>query len=244
MAATKVEVRAGGPISPLTALRDQQSLQERTYQALRKAILDGHYEPGQRMYETELANLLAVSRNPVREAIRRLQQDGLLEVRPRSGIYVATVPANEVEDVYRIRVALEGTAAALAAERMTDEELSELGVILQRESQRRRTGSDSSTASGNVARADRFHQAIHHGAHSPRLSQSLELIYGQVMQFRGLTLRLPGRVNAAIRGHTEIYRALKRRDAEAAERLMRAHVDGARQILMRHLTRTKTTATE
>lgn len=231
------------PITPLSALTDQQSLQERTYQALRRAILDGHYQPGRRLYETELAGLLAVSRNPVREAVRRLQQDGLLEVRPRSGIYVATLPANEVEDVYRIRVALEGTAAALAAERMTDAELDDLGEILRRETARRKSAGDGATNySGTVARADRFHHAIHEGAHSPRLSQSLELIYGQVMQFRSLTLRLPGRVNAAVRGHSEIYRALKRHDSVEAERLMRAHVDGAREILMRHLGKTKPTA--
>lgn len=230
------------PVFPLTALSDQQSLQERTYQALRRAILDGHYQPGRRLFETELATLLAVSRNPVREAVRRLQQDGLLEVRPRSGIYVASLPANEVEDVYRIRVALEGTAAALAAERMTEGELQELGEILRRATSRSKSSGDGSASySGTVARADRFHQAIHHGAHSPRLSQSLELIYGQVMQFRNLTLRVPGRVNAAVRGHNEIYKALKRRDAVEAERLMRAHVDGAREILMRKLARAKST---
>src|SRR5918911_339187 len=90
----------------LTPLTDLHSLQERTYQALRRALLEGEYLPGERIFEANVAALLGVSRNPVREAVRRLQQDGLIEVRPRSGVYVASIPADEVEDVYRIRGAL------------------------------------------------------------------------------------------------------------------------------------------
>jgi DNA-binding GntR family transcriptional regulator len=219
----------------LAPLSDQRSLQERTYQALREALLEGQYLPGQRIYESELAGLLAVSRNPVREAVRRLQQDGLLDVKPRGGIFVASVPAAEVEDVYRIRGALEGTAAALAAERMTKSELQELGRILRRGEQNGRAKDRRGAASATVARADHFHHAIHQGAHSQRLSLMLELIYAQVMHFRNLTLRMPGRAHAVAQGHTELYSALMERNAAEAERLMRQHVDGARLMLMRHL---------
>src|SRR6266568_1907115 len=116
-------------ISRLSPLTDQQSLQERTYVALRAALLDGEYLPGERIYEAAIAQALGVSRNPVREAVRRLQQDGLLDVRPHYGIYVATIPPEEIEDIYRIRGALEATAAALAAERMSDEDIEDLGRI-------------------------------------------------------------------------------------------------------------------
>src|SRR5687768_15046082 len=95
--------------SRLPLLTDQQSLQERTYHALRAALLEGVYMPGERIYEGIVAKEIGVSRNPVREAIRRLQQDGLVQVRPHYGIYVAEIPSDEIEDVYRIRGALEGT---------------------------------------------------------------------------------------------------------------------------------------
>ena len=72
-------------------------------------------------------------------------------------------------------------------------------------------------------------------ARSPRLYEMLELIYAQVMQFRSITLRMPGRANAASRGHHALYEALKRHDASEAERLMRDHVDSARRSLLRHL---------
>jgi DNA-binding GntR family transcriptional regulator len=226
----------------LTPLSDQRSLQERTYQALREALLEGQYLPGQRIFEAEIAQLLGVSRNPVREAIRRLQQDGLLEVRPRSGIYVASVPADEVEDIYRLRAALEGVAAALAAERITKQELEELGRILRSGEKEANRVQDS--ASMTVARADRFHQYIHTVARSPRLSELLELIYAQVMHFRNLTLRMPGRAEAASRGHKQLYAALMKRDAAEAERLMREHVDGARRMLTEHLAQVEEEAKE
>jgi len=219
----------------LAPLSDQRSLQERTYQALREALLEGQYLPGQRIFEAEIAQLLAVSRNPVREAVRRLQQDGLLEVRPRSGIYVASLPANEVEDVYRLRAALEGVAAALAAERMTTQELEELGRILRIGEREARPLRPDGSASATVARADRFHHAIHAGARSPRLSKQLELIYAQVMHFRNLTLRMPGRADAASHGHEQLYAALIKRNVAEAERVMREHVNGARAMLMQHL---------
>ena len=82
--------------SRLPTLTDQQSLQERTYHALRGALLDGAYLPGERIYEGTVAKALGVSRNPVREAVRRLQQDGLLQVRPHYGIYVTEIPADEI----------------------------------------------------------------------------------------------------------------------------------------------------
>jgi DNA-binding GntR family transcriptional regulator len=227
-------VRAGRRLPPLT---DHLSLQERTYRALRKALLDGEYAVGERIFENEVAGMLGVSRVPVREAVRRLQQDGLLEVRPRSGIYVTSLSPEEVDDIYRIRAALEGAAAGLAAERITDAQLHELHGLLARQDDEtqirrsRRAGSQS----GVVARADAFHHAVHIYARSPRLYELLEMIYAQVMQFRSITLRMPGRAEAASHGHHALYDALSRRDSAEAERLMREHVDSARRSLLSHL---------
>jgi DNA-binding GntR family transcriptional regulator len=225
----------------LAPLTDHVSLQERTYQALRTALLEGVFAVGERLFETEVASMLGVSRVPVREAVRRLQQDGLLEVRPRSGIYVASVSPAEADDIYRIRAALEGTAAGLAAERITDAELLELGRLLKRqdeESQMEAKGGRPRRArsqSGVVARADQFHRAIHVYARSQRLYELLELNYAQVMHFRKITLGMPGRAEAASHGHHQLYDALRRRDSQGAERLMREHVDSARRVLLAHL---------
>lgn len=224
----------------LAPLTDHVSLQERTYQALRTALLEGVFTVGERLFETEMASMLGVSRVPVREAVRRLQQDGLLQVRPRGGIYVASISPAEATDIYRIRAALEGTAAALAAERITEAELVELGRLLKRQEEESRPESKGRPRRARsdprvVVRADQFHRAIHMYARSRRLYELLELIYAQVMQFRKITLSVPGRAEIASHGHRDLYEALRRHDAAEAERLMREHVDSARQVLLDHL---------
>jgi DNA-binding GntR family transcriptional regulator len=222
-------------MSRLAPLTDQLSLQERTYQSLRSALLEGEYLPGERIYEAMLAQALGVSRNPVREAIRRLQQDGLLDVRPHYGIYVAEIPADEIEDVYRIRGALEATAAGLAAERMTDEEVAELGRILAEQQAAAARSDGPPREAVSAAQADRFHHAIHVGARSPRLLTLLEQIYAQVTHFRNLTLRLPGRAKVSAEGHAAIYEAIAARNQHGAEERMRDHIDDARQALVRQV---------
>ncbi len=222
-------------ITRLSPLSDQRSLQERTYQALRAALLDGQYLPGERIYEAAVAEALGVSRNPVREAVRRLQQDGLLDVRPHYGIYVASIPADEIDDLYRIRAALEATAAGLAADRMSQAEIGELEGILQDQQREAETASPALREAVSAVQADRFHHAIHVGARSPRLLALLEQIYAQVTHFRNLTLRVPGRAAISARGHAEIFAAIQQRDAAAAEARMRVHIDDARQALVRQL---------
>lgn len=222
-------------ITRLSPLTDQQSLQERTYQALRAALVDGDYLPGERLYEAAIAQALGVSRNPVREAVRRLQQDGLLEVRPHYGIYVTSIPPEEIEDVYHIRAALEATAARLAAERMTDEEVAELGAILEAQFQSLEKAGSLPREPVSATQADQFHHAIHVGARSPRLMALLEQIYAQVTHFRNLTLRVPGRAAVSAEGHATIYDAIRQRRADDADRLMRLHIDDARQALVRQL---------
>ncbi len=225
-----------GPIS-------QESLQERTYQALRAAILEGEYLPGERLFEGTIAEALQVSRNPVREALRRLQQDGLVRTQAHRGIYVTEVPEDEIEDVYRVRAALEGTAASLAAERMTAEEIRQLATILHEQEEAARAGDQAATGQArtpvSASQADSFHRLIHEGARSPMLLALLEQIYAQVSHFRKLTLRYPGRAAVSAAGHAQVYEAIRAHDAGAAERLMRGHVDGARLALVRELSEVK-----
>lgn len=216
------------PEQVIQVLSDHPSLQERTYQALRSAIVEGQLAPGVRIYETTLAKRLGVSRNPVREAIRRLQQDGFIEVRPRNGIYVAQYGVDEVRDLYQIRAALEGTAAALAAQRMTDDELAGLDTVLER--MERATARHAKHAT--VREADSFHLTIHRGARSPRLVAILDQLYGQIAHFRKITLAIPGRASQASEGHHYLVEVLRRRDAKEADRMMREHVLSAVDAFM------------
>jgi DNA-binding GntR family transcriptional regulator len=202
---------------------------------MRLAILEGRYVPGERIYESEVAQALGVSRNPVREAVRRLQQDGLLDVRAHYGIYVTRIPVEEIDDIYQIRAALEGTAAGFAAVRMTDQDVSELEGIVAEQQKAVAAAEALPRAPVSVVQADHFHHAIHVGANSPRLLTMLEQLYAQVTHFRNLTLRLPGRAAVSAAGHAEILRAIQARNADDAEALMRGHIDDARHALLRRM---------
>ena len=219
----------------LTPIGEQRSLQERTYQSMRLAILEGRYVPGERIYEAEVAQLLGVSRNPVREAVRRLQQDGLLDVRAHYGIYVTRIPVEEIDDIYRIRAGLEATAAGFAAVRMTNQDIAELEAIVREQQQAVAAAEPLPRAPISSVQADHFHHAVHVGANSPRLLAMLEQLYAQVTHFRNLTLRVPGRAAVSAAGHAEVLVAIQARDADAAEERMRAHIDDARHALLRQM---------
>ncbi|MDF1605818.1 GntR family transcriptional regulator [Nocardioides sp. YIM 152315] len=213
----------------LITIADHPSLQERAYQTLRSAILEGHLAVGERIYESKIAEQLGISRNPVRESVRRLQQDGLLDVRPRGGIFVASISIEEADDIYRVRGALEALAARLAAERITPDELEHLHTLVHEDEH------DHVEGGAAVTEADQFHRAVHQYAHSTQLLEPLELLYGRILHYRNVTLALPGRANVAEAGHFEIYQAIARRDGARAELVMREHIEGARISLMRHL---------
>jgi DNA-binding GntR family transcriptional regulator len=221
--------------APLTRIGDQRSLQERTYQSLRNAILQGNYVPGERIYEVAVAEALGVSRNPVREAVRRLQQDGLVDVRAHYGIYVTRIPVEEIDDIYRIRAALEATAAGFAAERMDDSEIVELAAIIAEQREAVAQAAPLPREPVSLVQADRFHHAIHVGARSPRLLTLLEQMYAQVTHFRSLTLRVPGRAAVSAAGHVGVFEAIRERDAARAEVLMKTHIDDARNALLRQM---------
>jgi DNA-binding GntR family transcriptional regulator len=208
------------------------SLYESSYVSIREAILRRDLAPEQRLLEAELAKELGVSRNPVREALRLLQQDGLVEVRPHGGgAYVTRISGLEAGDVYRIRGALEGVAAALAAERINDRELDVLSGTLERMYARARKGD----AAGAVRDNDSFHRTIYAAARSKRLNALLEQIYAQMTHLRNVTMRMPGRAEEALRGHAAIADALKRHDPALAEEVMRKHIHDAHRALLRHL---------
>jgi DNA-binding GntR family transcriptional regulator len=222
-----------GPGLSLTTIADHPSLQERAYQTLRAAIIEGKLAVGERIYESKIAEQLGISRNPVRESIRRLQQDGLLDVRPRGGIFVASISVEEADDIYRVRGALEAVAARLAAERITPEELDHLGGLVHEP--------HDHEGESPVTEADRFHRAVHAYAHSPQLLEPLKLLYEKVLHYRNVTLALPGRTGVANAEHLEIYQAIARHDGARAEKVMREHIEGARISLMRHLERVAVT---
>jgi DNA-binding GntR family transcriptional regulator len=202
---------------------------EHAYRRLRDAIQDGSLKPGQRLMEIEVAEWLNVSRTPVRDAIRRLEAEGMLAHEPRNGIVVATLDRQAVMELYAMREVLEGTAARLCARHASDMEVIELEQLVKRE--RESQGDYEALARHNR----RFHEAVHRGAHNRYLEKSLYAVNDSMGLLGKSQMLMPHRARTALAEHTELMKAIKNRDGEAAEQAARRHVRAAQTERMKTL---------
>lgn len=199
----------------------RQSLADGVYEVMRERILTGMLPAGERLLEPLLAAELGVSRTPVREALRRLEQEGLVRRNPRDlGRYVLGLSADEVREIIGIRSVLEGYAARLAAQRITDEELSSLRALHE-------------AASKVIGRADvarlvelntSFHDGIIAASRAPRCAALIEALRGWILRYRLEFLRSDDLRRQSFSEHRDILSALGRRDPELAEDVVRRHI--------------------
>ena len=207
------------------------SRNESAYQAIRTAIERGSLKPGQRVMEAEIGQWLGISRTPVREALRRLETEGMLEIEPRVGLVVASLSRQAVMELYAMRELLEVTAAGLCARNATQLEIVELGELVRRETHLK------DDADALVQHNRRFHDAIHHGAHNRYLTKSLNAVNDSMWLLGPSQMRLPHRAKQALREHALLFAAIEKRDRAAAEAAARAHVRGAQEERMKMLFR-------
>ena len=197
------------------------------FETLRDAIWDGRIARGVRVREEEVARNLGVSRTPVREALQRLQQRGLLAVGAGRGLVVAELSHLQVIELYAMREILEGSAARFAAQHATDTEV-DLLHRLQRELRQVRTD-----AMAVVMLNRRFHQAIYHAAHNQYLMQALESLHDSLALLNHTTFRMPKR-RESDEEHRKIVLAIEKRDPDRAEEAARAHIRNAQRTRFRH----------
>ena len=199
------------------------SRSELVYLKLREAIQAGKLKPGDRIMETEVADWFKVSRTPVRDAIRRLESEGMLMHEPRNGLAVARLNRQAVMELYVMREVLEGTAARLCARHASDMDILELTDLVKREQQLQ--GDFEALARHN----HRFHEAIHRGAHNRYLEKSLGAVNDSMGLLGRSQMLLPHRAKAALSEHTEIARMIQKRDPDSAEEAARKHVRAAQR---------------
>lgn len=214
-----------GRLGAAAPLRSFSSRGEYVYAALRDAIHQGRFGPGARVVEVEIARELGVSRTPVRDALRRLESDGLLIVAPRRGLSVATLDQQQVLELYALREVLEGTAARLAAQHAGEGEIGALHDLVGRHRARLH---DGPTALMSLNRE--FHQVIYQAARNRYVLQSLHSLRDSLALLPGTTYAAPGRPVAALAEHDRIVQAIARRDPAAAEEAARAHIRTAERV--------------
>ena len=201
-----------------TSVLRTRSRAEFVYESLRDAISDGRIAGGERVREEEVAHNLGVSRTPVREALQRLQQRGLLVLGAGRGLVVAQLSQQQVVELYAMREILEGSAARFAAKHATT---AEIAILYQLQEQLRVAEGDAML---HVSLNRRFHQAIYEAAHNRYLMQTLDSLHDSFALLRSTTLRLPHRQRNSDEERRRIIAAIEKHDPDLAEREAREHI--------------------
>lgn len=210
---------------PLVNTGGHSSVQAQIYARLRQAILDGNLDPGQRLLQDELAAELAVSRMPVREALLRLEADGLVNFHPYKGFTVSTFTQDDLKEIYFLRGVLEGTAAEMAAINIKDYELEKMGKLCLKMKLCMENGEYEEMPHLNAE----FHQLVYVSASSPRLYKMIVRLWNSFPK-TGINV-FRERAERTVREHTEIYEAIKLRDGQKAGDVTRRHIANAFEAL-------------
>ena len=198
------------------------SLAEQVFERLEGEILSGKYQRGELLTEMRLVSDLGVSRTPVREALHRLEQEHLIEISPK-GILIVGVTQKDLEDIFAIRLRIEGLASAEAARHITDEQIAELletvelqeFYVIKRDPDRIKT-MDS-----------KFHQLIYRFCGSTVLFDTLMPLHKKVQKYRRASVENNDRAQQSAREHRAIYEAIAARDAELASKYTFEHIANA-----------------
>lgn len=203
-------------------------LRDVVFQTLRQAILRGELEPGERLMEMHLADRLGVSRTPIREAIRKLELEGLVVMIPRRGAIVASITEKDLRDVLEVRRTLEIMAAQLACERIRPEQLEELERAGNDFQKLKDTDDYTSLAEADV----RFHDIIYGAAGNQRLITILNNLREQMYRYRLEYLKDTGSHERLNNEHQLICEAIRERDKERVSELLGEHIDNQKMVIL------------
>lgn len=209
-------------------LDDYKPLRDVVFENLREAILEGRLKPGQRLMEVQLAEQLGVSRTPVREAIRKLELEGLVVMLPRKGAYVANVSLKDVIDVLEIRASLEGLAASLAAERINEIDLDKVYKIAEEFRQSTMNGDIEQSLKKDVE----FHECIFKATNNKKLHQVINSLWEQVYRFRVTYVSDYDSSLNIVEEHKLIIDAIAKGDSELAKKYATEHIENAEHFMV------------
>jgi len=208
-----------------------QSLEKSVCKLLKKAIYCGYFQPGERLLETRIAEILNVSRTPVREAIKRLETEGLVKIVPQRGATVVKVSPEDIEEMYIIVGVLEGIAASFAADNLSDDEISEMGKL--------QSILESEECKKDYERwfnlNNKFHSIFFTASKKPRLVQLLNEKLNPLGRYWYIGCNIPGMMDMCLSSHRNMLEAFYKRDAELAREATEIHLFETGKSLRRHL---------
>ncbi len=206
-------------------------LRDVVFNTLRQAILKGELEPGERLMEIQLAERLGVSRTPIREAIRKLELEGLVLMIPRKGAEVARISEKSLRDVLELRRSLEELAIELACQRMTEEEIDEL----EQAQKAFREAVDSKEVMLMAETDEKYHEIIYQGTKNSRLVQILNNLREQMYRYRLEYIKDADKRQILLIEHDNIVKAVRGRRVAEAKAAMREHIDNQEITVSRNI---------
>lgn len=207
---------------------NSQSLEEMVFSRLEEEILDGSLQRGDSLGEISLSKRLGVSRTPIRGALHRLSEEGLVDIAPNKGAKVVGINKEDLIDIYRIRERLEGLASALAAKRINEDALAKL-----RETVEIAEFYISKNDTEHLKELDTvFHKEIYKASGSRFLEHTLSELHKKIKLYRKRSLSVPGRLEKSLLEHKEILDAISLGDSELADKLTSIHVRSALENML------------
>ncbi len=206
-------------------------LRDVVFNTLRQAILRGELAPGERLMEIQLAERLGVSRTPIREAIRKLELEGLVLMVPRKGAEVARISEKSLRDVLEVRRSLEELATELACRRMSEEQIDELKEAEEQFAAAVEKGDIMEMAE----RDEKFHDVIFNGSGNARLVQILNNLREQMYRYRLEYIKEADKRQVMLLEHENIVKAIRARHVAEAKEAMREHIDNQEITISRNL---------
>jgi DNA-binding GntR family transcriptional regulator len=220
-------------LDELPQFKGPETLSNSVCQYLENAILDGRLEAGIRLVERDLAEKFNVSRPPIREAIRQLNTEGLVKIVPRKGAVVARISAKDVEEIYGVKILIEGFAAREAAKRMTEAELRKLKSLINKMA----LEIERENVFRYVKLAEEFHDLINKAAGNDKLYEIYKRLSKQIVCHKINYLSASRGLRRSFEEHKKIFETLSQRDPERVESCIKQHIKYAQEVLIMRIKR-------
>jgi DNA-binding GntR family transcriptional regulator len=196
---------------------------DRVYKTIRNQIITGRLKPREKLTTARLAEMIGVSRTPIRGALEKLALEGLVELIPHSGASVSDILSDDLEELYLMRSVLEGLAVRLAVEHLTEEDIRHFEYIMEEY----RLAMEQKDIKSVVRYNEEFHLSIATACKKPRLINEIKKLYDYCLRYRSLYIGEHTKLEVSYKSHLEILDVIKRRDPELAEKAVRAHLSKA-----------------
>jgi DNA-binding GntR family transcriptional regulator len=207
-------------------------IREKVYDYLKSSVLSGRFRPGKRLTEEHLAEEMGVSRTPIREALHKLETEGLIKALETRGFIVSADSTEELEELFDIRASLEGYALRLISEFISEETLKRMDKLILKAEHALKRKKIEEIFKWNTQFHDSLHNLI---AHKPRIYSMIANVRKYVLRYRTDTLHYLDGAKRAIDGHKKIMLALRLRDPDLCERIMREHIKEAKEDALKVL---------